>query len=78
MPNRFKPFRFRFVLFAFTGTLGIASGAWAQAEFYKGKTITVYAGTTPGALYDQWSRVLNIYPAIPTWSCRTCREPATR
>jgi tripartite-type tricarboxylate transporter receptor subunit TctC len=63
MPNRFKPFRFRFVLFAFTGTLGIASGAWAQAEFYKGKTITVYAGTTPGALYDQWSRILATHMA---------------
>lgn len=31
---------------------------FAQADFYKGKTITVYAGTTPGALYDQWSRIL--------------------
>ncbi|HXG53631.1 MAG TPA: tripartite tricarboxylate transporter substrate-binding protein [candidate division Zixibacteria bacterium] len=30
----------------------------AQADFYKGKTITVYIGTTPGALYDQWSRIL--------------------
>jgi cytochrome c-L len=26
----------------------------AQADFYKGRTITVIAGTTPGALYDQW------------------------
>lgn len=32
--------------------------AYAQADFYKGKTITVIAGTTPGALYDQWSRIL--------------------
>ena len=31
---------------------------FAQADFYKGKTITVYVGTTPGALYDQWARVL--------------------
>jgi tripartite-type tricarboxylate transporter receptor subunit TctC len=31
---------------------------WAQADFYKGKTITVYIGTTPGALYDQWGRLL--------------------
>ena len=37
---------------------GFASSAMAQADFYKGKTITVIAGTTPGALYDQWSRLL--------------------
>jgi len=30
----------------------------AQSDFYKGKTITVYVGTTPGALYDQWGRIL--------------------
>jgi hypothetical protein len=28
---------------------------FAQSDFYKGKTITVYIGTTPGALYDQWA-----------------------
>lgn len=35
-----------------------APGLNAQTDFYKGKTITVIAGTTPGALYDQWSRIL--------------------
>lgn len=31
----------------------------AQAEpFYKGKTIKIIIGTTPGALYDQWARVI--------------------
>jgi tripartite-type tricarboxylate transporter receptor subunit TctC len=30
----------------------------AQTDFYKGKTVTVYIGTTPGALYDQWGRIL--------------------
>jgi hypothetical protein len=25
----------------------------AQGDFFKGKTMTVYAGTTPGALYDR-------------------------
>ena len=40
------------------GVLGCSSLAFAQADFYKGKTITVIAGTTAGALYDQWSRVL--------------------
>jgi len=40
------------------GILGCATLAFAQADFYKGKTITVIAGTTAGALYDQWSRLL--------------------
>jgi len=31
---------------------------FAQSDFYKGKAITVYIGTTPGALYDQWGRIL--------------------
>ena len=31
---------------------------FAQTDFYKGKTITVYIGTTAGALYDQWGRIL--------------------
>lgn len=35
-----------------------SNSALAQADFYKGKTITVIAGTTAGALYDQWSRLL--------------------
>jgi tripartite-type tricarboxylate transporter receptor subunit TctC len=29
-----------------------------QETFYKGKTIKIVIGTTPGALYDQWSRLL--------------------
>ena len=40
--------------------LAVAS-ANAQNDFYKGKAITVYVGTTPGALYDQWSRLLAQY-----------------
>src|SRR5947199_1428091 len=39
-------------------SLGWIASASAQADFYKGKTITVYIGTTPGALYDQWGRIL--------------------
>jgi tripartite-type tricarboxylate transporter receptor subunit TctC len=35
-----------------------APSALGQADFYKGKNITVIVGTTPGALYDQWSRIL--------------------
>jgi tripartite-type tricarboxylate transporter receptor subunit TctC len=42
----------------------LLAGLWlipevaAQENFYKGKTIKVVIGTTPGALYDQWSRVI--------------------
>ena len=39
-------------------TLAWSTFVFAQADFYKGKTITVYIGTTPGALYDQWGRIL--------------------
>jgi tripartite-type tricarboxylate transporter receptor subunit TctC len=42
-------------------SLSWVSSVLAQADFYKGKTITVYAGTTPGALYDQWSRILAMH-----------------
>lgn len=39
--------------------LSFTSWSGAQQEpFYKGKTLRVIAGTTPGALYDQWSRVI--------------------
>jgi tripartite-type tricarboxylate transporter receptor subunit TctC len=47
-------FSIAFLLASLTG----ASFVLAQSDFYKGKTITVIAGTTPGALYDQWSRIL--------------------
>lgn len=39
-------------------TVAETSLAQAQADFYKGKTIKIIVGTTPGALYDQWSRVI--------------------
>ena len=44
-----------FAMFVWSAT------ASAQADFYKGKTITVYIGTTPGALYDQWGRILAMH-----------------
>ena len=44
--------------FALAASLIWSPMVFAQTDFYKGKTITVYAGTTPGALYDQWSRIL--------------------
>ena len=40
------------------GAVVWVSAAAAQSDFYKGKTITVYIGTTAGALYDQWGRIL--------------------
>ena len=40
------------------GIVGWVPSVFAQTDFYKGKTITVYIGTTPGALYDQWGRIL--------------------
>jgi tripartite-type tricarboxylate transporter receptor subunit TctC len=43
------------LLFGIWASVPFAHG---QADFYKGKSITVIVGTTPGALYDQWSRIL--------------------
>ena len=40
------------------GGLWPAAEAAGQEPFYKGKTIKVIIGTTPGALYDQWARVI--------------------
>jgi len=42
----------------YLGIFASVPSAFGQADFYKGKTITVYIGTTPGALYDQWGRIL--------------------
>ena len=59
--NPSKLFPIRTALLALIVSLGTVSSVAAQSDFYKGKTITVYAGTTPGALYDQWSRLLAQY-----------------
>ena len=53
-----KFYRQIFAAFVMVGMTGWSALAFAQADFYKGKTITVIAGTTAGALYDQWSRLL--------------------
>ena len=39
-------------------SVGLVPYLQAQEPFYKGKTIKIIIGTTPGALYDQWSRVI--------------------
>ena len=59
--NRVKSSMSAFVLGVLLTGFVPAAPALAQSDFYKGKTITVYAGTTPGALYDQWSRLLAQY-----------------
>jgi tripartite-type tricarboxylate transporter receptor subunit TctC len=50
--------RGRRLIIVFIALMAWAPALNAQSDFYKGKTITVIAGTTPGALYDQWSRIL--------------------
>src|ERR1051326_8876245 len=50
-------YRVSFTLFCL-GMFAWIPSAFAQNDFYKGKAITVYIGTTPGALYDQWGRIL--------------------
>ena len=53
-----KPNNKLLAIFILISLIGCSTSVFAQADFYKGKTITVYAGTTAGALYDQWSRIL--------------------
>lgn len=48
-------------LLVLIGLIGWSPQSHAQADFYKGKTITVYIGTTAGALYDQWGRILGTH-----------------
>jgi len=44
---------------ALTWSLCAVGDLYAQTEpFYKGKTLKVLVGTTPGALYDQWARLI--------------------
>ena len=54
----FKSFFATVLAGALVSSFIAAAPALAQSDFYKGKTITVYIGTTPGALYDQWGRIL--------------------
>jgi tripartite-type tricarboxylate transporter receptor subunit TctC len=37
--------------------LGSGAKAYAQSNFYQGKTITVVVGSAPGGLYDLWGRL---------------------
>jgi tripartite-type tricarboxylate transporter receptor subunit TctC len=37
------------------------SAAPAQSDFYKGKTIRIMVGSTPGSFYDLWGRLIARY-----------------
>jgi len=41
------------------GPLFVKDLAYAQAPFYKGKTIRLIVGFTPGGVYDQYARILS-------------------
>ena len=63
--------------------LALASGAHAQgvAEFYKGKSIEIYIGTSAGGGYDAYGRLIARHigkhiPGNPMSSRRTCRAAA--
>ena len=61
--------------------LAVPAHADPVDEFYKGKQINLIVGFGPGGGYDIYARVLARHlagssPAIPTSSCRPCREPA--
>lgn len=49
---------FLYVAMLFLSGLWLIPEVAGQEPFYKGKTIKVIIGTTPGALYDQWSRLI--------------------
>ncbi|MGH7835610.1 MAG: Bug family tripartite tricarboxylate transporter substrate binding protein, partial [Candidatus Binatia bacterium] len=57
-----KHYNFWIAVFLLLFCPTFASSAHAQGEpFYKGKTIRVIIGTTPGALYDQWGRIVSTH-----------------
>jgi tripartite-type tricarboxylate transporter receptor subunit TctC len=41
--------------------LGVAAALQAQETFYKGKTIRLIVGSTPGGFYDRWARLFARY-----------------
>jgi tripartite-type tricarboxylate transporter receptor subunit TctC len=44
-------------LFYWCWNLGFHAGLQAQEPFYKGKTIRIIVGFTPGGFYDRWARL---------------------
>lgn len=53
----------RWIMFAgaLTLSLGLSSGAFAQAEFFKGRTVTYIISTSPGGGYDFYGRLVAEY-----------------
>jgi len=50
------------ILFFLLSSACLVSSVLAQAEpFYKGKTVRIIVGFTPGGLYDRWGRLLARY-----------------
>ena len=41
--------------------LGLPPRSAAQEPFYKGKTIRIIVGFTPGGFYDRWARLYSRY-----------------
>jgi len=46
-----------FSVFGFLNT-GNLDRAFAQSNFYEGKTVRIVVGLTPGGFYDRWARLL--------------------
>ena len=42
-------------------TLGLFTSLQAQEPFYKGKSIRLVVGSTPGGFYDRWARMFARY-----------------
>ncbi len=44
--------------FACLFSLATRDAVYGQDQFYKGKTIRIMVGSTPGGFYDRWGRLL--------------------
>ena len=49
------------VLFYCLWSLGLLTELQAQEPYYKGKTIKIVVGFTPGGFYDRWARLFSRY-----------------
>src|ERR1044072_1743098 len=60
-----KCFKAILLLAALVGNLVVAAKLGAQAQpFYKGKTVGIVGGLTPGGFYDRWARRLPRFMAL--------------
>lgn len=53
--------RWTILVGAVTLSLGLASGAWAQSDAFKGKNVTYIISTSPGGGYDFYGRLVAEY-----------------